>query len=232
MLLPNALTHQFSRILCHMGAAFLALTLVACANVKPHPAADPSLVEIQHNRSFDRVLLGANAQVPQFTRVFLEPTSVTFSDYWLRDRRGDYSERDLERLTRDYGKLLDKSLTEGFEKKGNYQVVSSAAEADVIVRPALESLNIYAPDLSFHGRMDQYIHEAGNATFNVLLVDAKTSQPLAQFIDHRETFNSAGMIREKADRITNARYFSRLMDRWTNNMLDILSNPQSVRVNQ
>lgn len=232
MQLPTILTHNFGRLIGHISVVFLALAMVACANVKPHPKADPSLVEVQHNRSFDRVLVGSTNQLPQFTRVFLEPTQVTFSDYWLRDRRNDYTDRDLERLTRDYGKLLDKSLRKGFEDKGGYQLVAQANEAEVILRPALESLNIYAPDLSFAGRRDQYINEAGNATFNVVLVDAKTGRPLAQFIDNRETFNNPGMRREKADRITNARYFSRLMDRWTNNMLDILSNPQSVHLAQ
>lgn len=215
------------RISGYAATLLLATGLLACANTGPHPSANPELVEASHNRSFDRILLGPSEKIPRFNRVFIEPSTVAFSDYWLRDRRGDYSERDLERITRTYGKLLDKALAKGFEEQQGYTLTSSAAEAEVIVRPALESLNIYAPDLSFHGRMDQYIHEAGNATFNVLLVDAASGKPLAQFIDHRETFNSVGMIREKADRVTNARYFSRLMERWTSNMLSILSNPES-----
>jgi len=228
MMFPNISNRVGARLLSAIALLAVAFSLVACATTKPHPNANPSLVEVNHNQSFDRVLLRAPAVLPSFNRVFIEPAQVSLSDYWLRDRRGDYTDRDIERIKRDYGKLLDKALNTAFEKSGKYQLVDVAADADVIVRPALESLNIYAPDLSFRGRIDQYIIEAGNATFNVTISDAKSGAALAQFIDHRETFSNAGQIREKADRITNARYFSRLMDRWSNNLLAILTNPDSV----
>src|SRR5690606_33927776 len=122
---------------------------------------------------------------------------------------------------------LSKSLHEGIADQSGFTLVDSAAEAEVIFRPKLESLNIYGPDLSFQGRIDQYIHEAGNATFDLQLVDARSGRVLAQFVDHSETFSNPGMIRERTNRVTNARYFGRLMDRWTNNLITYLTEANS-----
>ena len=66
--------------------------------------------------------------------------------------------------------MLKKALREGMAEQTNVTVVDSAAEADVIYRPLLRELNIYAPDLSMPGRTKKYVYEVGNATFDLTLI--------------------------------------------------------------
>ncbi len=213
-------------------ALTLALTLVlgACAQTGPHPQALAGLSEARQTSGFAHAysnteqplgkVLG-NAQ-SRASRIFIAPTRVNFSDYWLREYRSDYSQRDLDRLSQQYAGLLDKALRSALEKSGNYLLVGTLNEADIHLQPTLDALNIYAPDLSFQGNTRQYIHEAGNATLNLVIGDAKSGAPLAQLIDNRETSSNPSLRVERADRITNARYFSRLMDRWGNNLVKYL----------
>lgn len=223
--------HLFSNYLSStlkLLIAVLAVALVsACAGDKPYRQAAPGLVEVSHNKYFDRVLMAPGVALPTFSKIYVEEPGVSMNEYWLRNYRGDYTQRDLERIKTGYGKLLKDSLTEGIAAQKEFTVVDSVAEADIIFRPKLDSLNIYAPDLSFHGRTDHYIHEAGNATFDLQLVDGSSGKVLAQFVDHSETFSNPGMIRERANRATNARYFGRLMDRWTNNLMAYLTEENS-----
>lgn len=201
----------------------LALLVSACVSNKPYKNAAPGLVEVSHNQYFDRVLMVPGSSLPSFSKIYIEDPGVSINEYWLRNFRGDYTERDLERIKTSYAKLLKDALIEGIADHSQFTVVNSAAEADVIFRPNLDSLNVYAPDLSFQGRIDQYIHEAGNATFNLQIVDSSTGKVLAQFVDHRETSSNPGMIRERTNRAINARYFGRLMDRWTFNLMTYLT---------
>lgn len=201
----------------------LALLVSACTSNKPYKNAAPGLVEVSHNQYFDRVLMVPGSSLPSFSKIYIEDPGVTINEYWLRNFRGDYTERDLERIKTSYAKLLKDALVEGIADHSQFTVVNSAAEAGVIFRPNLDSLNVYAPDLSFQGRIDQYIHEAGNATFNLQILDSGTGKVLAQFIDHRETASNPGMNRERTNRAVNARYFGRLMDRWTFNLMTYLT---------
>lgn len=214
----------------YASLAVLLALLSACATDRPYQHAAPGLVEVDHNRYFDRILLEPGKRLPSFSRVYIEDATVTMNQYWLKNFRGDYTQRDLERIQTSYGKLLKDSLTDAVTAHDNFTLVNSAAEAEIIFRPSLDSLNIYAPDLSFHGRMDQYIHEAGNATFNLVLVDGRNGAVVAQFVDHSETFSNPGRIRERTNRVNNARYFGRLMDRWSNNVMTYLTETDAVGV--
>lgn len=210
-----------------LGVAVLFL-VAACTSTKPYENAAPGLVEISHNQYFDRVLLPPKTHLPVFHKVYIAEPVVTMSEYWLRTYRGDYTERDLERIKGRYGALLKKSLHKELAKHADFVVVEAANEAEVIFSANLDGLNIYAPDLSYVGRTDHYIYEAGNATFNLQLLAADSGHALAQFVDHSETFSNPSMIRERADRITNARYFSRLMDRWARNLMTYLTEANAL----
>lgn len=222
MLLPNRLKKTY-----YMLFVILAMALVGCTSQTSNKLALEGLVTAADQAYFDQVLVAPGQPLPGFSRVFIEPSQASFSEHWLRSNRGEYTQRDLDRLTSQYASLLDKALRSAMEKDSRYQLVETPQEAEVIVRAQLQSLNIYAPDLSRHGISDYYIHEAGNATLNLLLVDATTGSTLAQFIDHRETSSNPSMRKERTNRVTNARYFSRLMDRWTNNLMTYLGDQKS-----
>ncbi len=200
--------------------ALIALGLSACAYQSPVPLADDSLRAAQPG-NFDHVFLPPDERLPRVTTLYIEPSQVALSDYWLRDRRSDYTERDLERIHEDYGRYLDEALQEGLSEQTGVTLTESREEAEVILRPTLRNLNIYAPDLSLPGLTRHYAREAGNATFDLVLEDPN-GRVLAQFVDHRETQSLNGRDLEWANRVTNYRLFSRMMDRWTRNLTTYL----------
>jgi hypothetical protein len=222
MLLPRHLKNS-----CYVFFGLLLVLIAGCTSQTSSKLAQDGLITDTVQNHFDQVLIAPDTTLPAFSRVYLEPSTAYFSSYWLQDNRGKYTHSDLDRLTSQYAGLLDKALRSALEKDGRYQLVDSAQDAEVIFRPRLQNLNIYAPDLSHQGRVDYYIYEAGNATLNLLLVDAETGTTLAQFIDHHETYSNPTMRKERTNRAINARYFSRMMDRWMNNLMTYLDNHKS-----
>jgi hypothetical protein len=213
------ITRFLTRATPKVAAVALGATLlVACAQQPYEHLAAPDLVPVAKG-NFDHVYLAPDTALPRFTRVYVELAEVRMSDYWLQNRRRDYTQRDLDRIERDYGQLLTERLTRGLTENTGVVVTDTPEQAEVIFRPVLRSLNIYAPDSAVRPTR-QYARNAGNATFDLTLVDATTGAVLGQFIDHRE---ASGMERiERANRATNYRQFRRLMDRWTNNLTDYL----------
>lgn len=210
--------------------AFIATTLIACTAANTIPKADARLIGTKAG-NFDYVLTLPGAGIAPFNKIFIEEPQVAFNKRWLVDFRTDYTDRDLQRITNTYGAMLKKTLTKGVLTQTGATVVSSAAEADVIFRPQLRELYLYGPDLNMPGRARQYIYEAGNATFDLTLLEADNNSVIAQFIDHRETSANIGDHLEPANRATNARYFRLLMERWSKNLTDYLTAVGSVPAN-
>lgn len=213
----------------HWAAAVMAgVLLSACAQQTSQPEVAPGLVEVDHHHYFDRVFLAPGRQLPKIRRIYIEEANVSMNDHWLKNYRGDYTERDLQRIKTSYGQLLKKTLEKQITQHDGLTLAENAAEADVIFRPALESLNIYAPDLSMPARMEHYIQEAGNATFNLQLIDPQSGATVAQILDHRETFSNPAGFRERSNRATNARYFSKLMNHWAQNLMSYLTDTDAI----
>lgn len=202
---------------------------IGCTHNPSSATVAAGLVEVEHDRYFDQVWVAPGSQLAGVSSIYIEDVSVSMNSYWLRKFRGQYNERDLERIKTTYGELLKKSLMDGVEKQAGFTLAMSPTEADVIFRPALERLNIYAPSLSTTGITDFYVRVAGNATFNLLVIDAATGAARAQFIDHSETYDFPGTIRERATRLTNTRNFDRLMDRWARHLMTYLTETDLIR---
>lgn len=208
---------------CHGRTAALvlfALGLAACARQPVIPLADPSLQPAPAGQ-FDHVLMPPEARLPRFATVFIAPVEVRLSDYWLRTHRGDYTEADLARIQENYGRFLDETLREGLTGQTGLTLTDERENADVVFRPVLRGLNLYAPDLRQPALTRYYTRVAGNATFDLVLTDPDGAV-LAQFIDHRETRANPGERLEWTNRVTNQRDFTRLMRRWTVNLTDYL----------
>jgi hypothetical protein len=217
------------RFMLWVAASCAAIFLLTgCATGPSYTKADPGLQETRPG-NLDFVLLPPDGRIPAFSRVYIEDPEVTMNRQWLTTFRSQYSNADLTSIDRDYGQLLKRSLTRGMEQNSAVVVVESADQADMIFRPHLLNLNIYAPDLMLPPRRSYYTREAGNATLDLHLVDANTGRVVAQFVDHRET--SAGiMLRgQRANRVTNTRYFGRMMDRWSTHVADYLIDAGSIR---
>lgn len=208
------------RCLALSSALFGALALSACSQRPYIPVADETLKPtIKGN--FDFVFVAEGERIPRFETVFIEPAEVTLSDYWLRDHRGDYTDRDLERIHTEYARLLNEALKEGLTERTGVTVTDNRDEADIVFTPTLRELNIYGPDLSRPGITRHYTQDAGNATFDLIL-HRPDGSPVAQFVDHREADGMTANQLEWTNRVTNYRHFRQLMERWTGNLTQYL----------
>ncbi|WP_111642169.1 hypothetical protein [Marinimicrobium alkaliphilum] len=198
------------------------LALSACSTTPSYDKADASLQATNETGNFGAVLLRHGEPLPTFTRVYVEEVPVELSRQWLSSHRSNYSRSDVERIERDYGERLRTALRNGLTDQTEVEVVDSADEADVVLRPHLRKLNIYAPDLMQPATRYYYSDQMGNATLDLYLVHPRNGNVLAQFVDHREV--RAGIIfrGERATRGTNLRYFGRTMDRWAFDFVDYL----------
>lgn len=202
-------------------ALLTAVLVSGCAHrqVDKEDLANIDLEAVERG-NFDHVLMPPDIQLERFTRVYLEDAEVSLSDHWLRERRTEYNDRDLERIREDYGRLLGEAIREELEEQTGLEFTDEVENADVIFSPQLRELNIYAPDFMTARQQEHYTREAGNATFDLVLRDAGSGAVLAQFIDHRETLGLHPL--ERTNRATNYRHFTRLFERWTNNLAKYL----------
>lgn len=208
----------------------LIFAFSACATDPQIKKASPVLVDV-HQGEFDRVLMPRGEAIPPFTRIRITEPTVEMSDHWRRTHRGEATSRDLERIKQDYGRFLRSSLAQALEGKANVKVVEAGQPADIVLRPSLLRLNIYAPDLAGKpARTRQYIEAAGNATLQLEFVDPTTGRVLAQIIDHRETSPLVLGRLERTSRVTNNRLFIRLMERWSHHLVQYLEKEGAVDI--
>lgn len=210
-----------TRILCKTTyvAGFVVL-MSACGTTPTEQNTNDELIEVRVD-NFDEAYRVATPDLPRVTRVAIAPPEVQMSEQWLREFRGDYTSRDLERISSDYGRFLQESFQEALTQAG-VEVVAPDASPQIVIVPKLRNLDIYAPDLTPLAFTDQYIETAGNATLELSIQDPESSRILAQLTDHREApAIVVGRIAE-TNRAVNNRLFTRLMDQWSRNFIDYL----------
>lgn len=196
-------------------------TLPNAGNATPKTEAniiDTPMVE-GASRFFDKVYLAEGANLGSYRKVYIEPGEVNFSEFWQREHRTDVSDEYKSRIREKYGALLREQLKEAYSESEKYEVVDDRSEADLILKPVLENLNIFGPERAT-GITKTFVYRAGNATFNLLIVDAETGDAVAKFVDHRETREAPGRVLERANRVTNYRDFRQLMKKWSKEVVE------------
>lgn len=199
------------------------LALAACSTTPRYDKADASLQTTSERGNFGAVLLRHGEPLPEVTRVYLaEEVPVELSRQWRSNHRGNYNRSDIERIERDYGQRLRTAFKNGLTEQTGVELVDNQADADIVLRPHLRQLNIFAPDLMQPRTRYYYSDQMGNATLDLYVVDPRNDAILAQFVHHREV--RAGIIfrGERATRGTNLRYFGRAMDRWAFDFVDYM----------
>lgn len=171
------------------------------------------------SRFFDKVYLAEGAKLDNYRKVYVEPGEVSFSEHWKREHRMEVSNEYQSRIREKYGTLLQEQLKKAYSESEKYEVVEDRSEAELILKPILENLNIFGPEQST-GITKTFVYRAGNATFNLLIVDAETGDAVAKFVDHRETREAPGRVLERANRATNYRDFSQLMKKWSREVVE------------
>ncbi len=181
------------------------------------------LVTIESDRA-EVVQINPDADFGVYKRVaFLEPL-VRFRKNWVRDQnRGRRSfsrvnENDVERIKESVATLFLEVFQERLRENDGYEVVASAGEDVLLIRPAIIDLDISAPDTQSNtGRVRNYTSTVGSATLYIELYDSVTGAILGRAADRRTVRAPGGRV-TWSDRITNEAEARRQFGIWADRL--------------
>ena len=154
----------------------------------------------------------------RYDRVALLDTYVAFAKHWQREHNEEVSfdervsDKDMKEIRERVAKEFAKQFTDVLSTKGGHQIVTTAGDGVLILRPAIINLEVTAPDLMTPGMSQTVVASAGSMTLYLELYDGKTQSIIARIIDP-EAADNVG-IAQVANRVTNTADFDRVVRRW------------------
>jgi len=219
--------------LCRMrplvSTLLLGLVLVAgcAADRPPEEITDDGLVRVP-SRSVGGVYRAPEASFLQYRRIILEPPSIGFIKDW-REKHPEVSQAEFERIRAESVKLFRDEFAREFVKRGPYAFADDPAPDVLLVVPAIEDLDIVAPDSSDAGLTRSYT--SGPVTMKVTgdLRDALTGKVVGRVImystDERHPFNEMRL----ANRTTNAHDQRQVFAKWARLVREALNVAKAER---
>jgi hypothetical protein len=125
----------------------LCLTLVAgCAanNRPPDETTDDGLVRVP-SRDIGGVYRAPDASFVQYQRIILEPPMISFTAKWA-DEHPEVDTKSLKRILNEVIELFREEFAREFVQSGPYQFAEDPGPDVLLVIPAIEDLDITAPD--------------------------------------------------------------------------------------
>ena len=210
--------------------AMAALLLGACtvpATVESEPA--PPDVTVDGLELIDRTRHGEiyadrGVDWSTYDKILLDPATVSFRKNWeddlTRDQRLRVRPEDMERIKSGLAELFDEVFTEELSENGGYAIVEQTGEQVLRITPRIVDLDVYAPDLSTAGRVDQYSESAGRMTLKLELYDSVTGDLIATASDRQED-PRLGYL-EWRTRASNRADAQRMLERWARTLRERL----------
>lgn len=153
-----------------------------------------------------------------YNKIMILDCYVAFKKDWQRDQqrtgsRISVSSGDMERIKVGVAELFQEVFAEELSKDGGYEVVDTAGDDVLLVRPAIIDLDVTAPDTMTAGRSQTYTTRAGAATLFIELYDSVTGDILARAADRKEARTMGGYL-TYSNRVTNTADARRMMRKW------------------
>lgn len=153
-----------------------------------------------------------------YNKIMILDCYVAFKKDWQRDQkrtgsRISVSSNDMDRIKAGVAELFREVFTEELSKDGGYEIVDTAGDDVLLVRPAIIDLDVEAPDLGTAGRTRTYTTTAGAATLFIELYDSVTGDILARAADRKEARTMGGYL-TYSNRVTNTADARRMMRKW------------------
>ncbi len=125
-----------------------------------------------------------------YTRILLDPASVSFRRNWQRDQNRmqpfKIKTADMEKIKSDLSELFNEVFTSELTEKGGYELAVASDENVMRITPQIVDLDVYAPDTMTPGIQKSYTREAGRMTLKLEIYDSVTGDLLAAASDRRE----------------------------------------------
>lgn len=202
-----------TRRLAMWMATWLAATGVAAAGDLPQTSHDG--LELRKSKVASVLYVRPGADFSRYKRLAILECPVAFSGDWEREQsrtRNRLSVEDMEKMKKDLAAEFLGIFTDELQNKGGYQIVGSAADDVLVLRPAIVDLYVTAPDTMTAGRSYTLSESAGAMTLFLEIYDSVTGQILARVVD-RETSRGSGRI-EWRNGVTNKAEADRILRRW------------------
>lgn len=160
-----------------------------------------------------------------YDKVALVDCFVSFKKDWLRQYNKSasvgnrVSNEDVKKIKERVAKEFKAVFTRELEA-GGYQIVDTAADDVLVVRPAIVNLVVSAPDTMTPGRTRSFAPSAGEMTLYMELYDSVTDDIIARVIDPQADRGMGG----PANRVTNKAAADRMLKMWADTLRNALDS--------
>ena len=139
-------------------------------------------------RGIDMAFARPGASLAGYTKVRIEPVSVSFHKNWnptVPGSRFKLSTEQQENIRNGVAKLVFDTFVDELQKNG-YDIVKIAGPDVLDVQAAIINLYVTAPDVPTAGRVRTYTVSAGEMTLVAALADSETGEVIARVFDRTE----------------------------------------------
>lgn len=208
-----------------------SLTWIACscllvASTSIAAADEPRLAQAP-SRYLDHVSVLPGVDFSGYTKVLLQPASVSLRSDWLSDMNANRiallrgtTQQDADMIAREAAKGLDGSLARAF-RQGRYEVVAQPGPGVITLVPRITKLYVNAPRSVVTQPGRTYVTNAGEGRYTVELRDSTTGRLVAQIADERRAGDRGGGLR-LATPASNAFDFGSTFDWWAHGTVQML----------
>ncbi len=168
-----------------------------------------------------------DADFSVYDKIMILDCTVAFKKDWKKNQSRSstsiirISSSDMEKIKADVAELFREVFTEKLGEDGGYEIVETAGDDVLLVRPAIIDLDITAPDTLSAGRSRTYSSSAGAATIYIELYDSLTGDILARAADRKAARNVGGYM-SYTNRVTNRADARRMLGSWAGLLRDRL----------
>jgi hypothetical protein len=175
----------------HLHAVMLLLGLVLCAGqvrADPPEVSEDGLVRVESSRKVG-VYRAPGIPFTQYRRISVAPIPLSFARGWLRANK-NVNEADRERIRSDLVRTFRDELMAELVDRGGYALTDQAAPDVLLVQPAIQELDISAPDAGLTPGTRTYVNTAGSMKLVIELRDAASGVLVARIIDYEHARES------------------------------------------
>jgi len=209
-------------LLLPLVAGFASVTATA---QEPYPQTTPEGLERVESERMDAVYWRPGASLAQYERIMLLDCSVSFIKDWelnQEERRKLYraDAEDMARIRSLLGQEFREVFTQELQERGGYEIVDSAADDVLMLRPAIVNLDVTAPVLDEPGTIINYVNSTGEMTLSLELYDSVTNALIGRAIDRQEGREVDSFL--ISDRIANEAEADRILLDWASTLREAL----------
>jgi hypothetical protein len=177
-------------------------------------------------RKIAAAYVDSEADFSVYDKVMILDCYVAFKKDWEKTAsnpgsRTHISSNDAEKIKAAVAELFREVFTEKLSEDDGYEIVDTAGDDVLLVRPAIIDLDITAPDTMQAGRSRTYTASSGAATIFVELYDSVTGDVLARAADRKAAQNAGGFM-TYTNRVTNRADARRALGEWAGLLRDRL----------